>query len=91
MVIQSLEKFWCIPEEERVSTHVQEFNPLSLHEVNLSVSINLNSTNCDDLIGNKLPSIAPTDKNLNLPIAFKNDGTTTINWRLCTNCKNEHG
>jgi len=41
------------------SKRAQEFNPISLHKVNVSDPINLNSTKCDDLTSNELPTAEP--------------------------------
>nr|KYP54945.1 Retrovirus-related Pol polyprotein from transposon TNT 1-94 [Cajanus cajan] len=56
------------------SSHVQESNPISLHEVNHFDPINSNSTNCDEFPYEKLA--AQVDHNLDLPIALRK-GTRT--------------
>ena len=59
------------------STHVQEFNPISLYEVNMFDPINTDSTNYDELLSVK--PIAQVDLNLNLPIALKKERELELN------------
>jgi len=54
------------------STHVQEFNPLPLQEVNIYEPVNINSTNHD-----KFPYDEPITKNIDLPIALRK-GTRVV-------------